>query len=73
MASPAPIIARSEKRKLLQEFVAAVSEVNRIHSAQVVAVLNGDGFLFQDELHKAMSWKEKAKYAVLVHQQEYGC
>lgn len=75
MAAPAPIpaLACSEKRRLLQEFARAVRAMNRIHAAQLRAVLSGDGFQFQDELADALERKENAKYAVLVHQQEHGC
>jgi hypothetical protein len=47
--------------------------MNRIHSAQVAAVLNGEGFLFQEEFAAALDRKEAAKYAVLAHQQQHGC
>lgn len=47
--------------------------MNRIHAAQLRAVMNGDGFQFQDELADALERKENAKYAVLAHQQEHGC
>jgi hypothetical protein len=72
MAFPALMIACSKKRELLQEFAKAVSEVNRIHSAQLRAVLNDEGFRFQEELDKATTQRESAKYAVLEHQREHG-
>jgi hypothetical protein len=73
MASPLPTIACAEKRRLLRAYAKAVSDMNRIHSAQVAAVRNGEGFLFQHELDEATSRKENAKYAVLAHEHEHGC
>jgi hypothetical protein len=73
VASARPIIACAEKWRLLRVFTKAVSDMNRIHSAQVAALLNGEGFLFQEEFEEALGRKETAKYAVMVHQQEHGC
>ena len=68
-----PGIACSEKRRLLQAFAKAVSDLNRIHSAQLAAVLSGDGFQFQEEFIEALDRKESAKYAVLARQDAHGC
>jgi len=62
-----------EKYRLLQAFARAVSEHNRMMSAQVAAVLNGDDFPFEEEIAKAAARRENAKYAILAHQQEHGC
>jgi hypothetical protein len=72
-AYPAPFGACLEKRRLLQEFVVSASTLNRIENAQVVAALSGDGFQFQAELEQALAHKQKAKYAVLAHQENHGC
>jgi hypothetical protein len=68
-----PTFACAEKWRLLRAFIKAVSDLNRIHSAQMAAVLNGEGFLFQEELEEALGRKETAKYAAMVRQQEHGC
>ena len=73
MVAPGSHFACIEKRRLLKTFSDAVSEYNRIQSAQLAAVLNGDGFQFQRELAEAEGRKENAKYAVLMHEQEHGC
>jgi hypothetical protein len=73
VASVVPIFACAEKWRLLRAFTKAVSDMNRIHSAQLAAVLNGDGFPFEEEFAEALARKENAKYAVMVHQQEHGC
>ena len=44
-----------------------------MNSAQVVAVMRGEGFSFQQEIAAASVRKETAKYAVLEHQDEHGC
>lgn len=73
MVAPGSHFACIEKRRLLKSFADAVSEYNRIQSAQLAAVLNGDGFQFQAELGEAEARKENAKYAVLIHEEEHGC
>jgi hypothetical protein len=73
VACPAPIIACREKQQLLMAYVAAASDLNRIHSAQLAAVLNDEGFLFQAEFAEALERKERAKYAVLTHREQHGC
>jgi hypothetical protein len=40
-------------------FTKAVADLNRIRSAQLAAVLNGDGFQFQKEFAEALDRKEK--------------
>ncbi len=74
MATP-DIFMRSciEKERLLLEFSRAVSEYNRIQSAQVAAVRHDGTFPFREELEKAARRREEAKYAVLAHQEEHGC
>jgi len=61
------------KEKLIREFANAVSEYNRMHSAQLAAVLKGEDFLFADEIAQAEQRKDEAKYAILAHRQEHGC
>ena len=73
VAAQEPIIVCIEKRRLLQEFAHAVSEFNRINSAQVAAVMRGEDFPFQMELADALDRKEQAKYAILAHQEQHGC
>ena len=62
-----------EKERLLREFARAVSEYNRMQSAQVAAVLKGVDFPFREEIAKAERRKDEAKYAIIAHQQEHGC
>jgi hypothetical protein len=73
MAMPAPIVACVKKRRLLQAFTEAVAECNRLQSAQVSLLLQGDGFNLESEIAKAAQRREFAKYAVIAHQQEHGC
>jgi hypothetical protein len=67
------VILCLEKQKLIAAFQRAVSEYNRMNSAQVAAVLNGEGFLFTELIAEAGTRKDQAKYAVLKHQEEHGC
>jgi len=73
MASPVRPAPCAEKWRLMMAFTKAVSELNRIQSAQVAAALRGDGFQFAEEWARAEQAKLSAKYAVLAHQQEHGC
>jgi hypothetical protein len=72
VAAPSPI-ACAQKRALQKAFVKAVSELHRLQSAQVAAVLNGDGFLFRKEIAEAEELRAETKYAILAHQQDHGC
>ena len=73
MTARSPVIACIERERLLKEFAKAVSEHNRMQSAQVAAVLKGQDFPFREEIEKAATAKDRAKYAVLAHRQEHGC
>jgi hypothetical protein len=73
MAAAHSSILCFEKEKLLREFAHAVSEYNRMHSAQLAAVLKDEDFPFGEEIAKAEQRKEEAKYAILAHRQEHGC
>jgi hypothetical protein len=43
-----------------------------MQSAQVAAVLNGENFLFEQEIEEAARQKANAMYAAITHQQEHG-
>lgn len=62
-----------EKTRLLDEFARAVSEYNRMNTAQVVAVMKGEGRGFQEQIADAARRKDEAKYAILEHEQKHGC
>ena len=72
---PAPVQARActQMRRLLRAFTKAVSDLNRIHSAELRALMNGEDVHFQDEFAEASARKEGAKHAVLAHRQKHGC
>jgi hypothetical protein len=72
--TPSPNRTRCiEKERLMSEYAAAVSECNRMHSAQIAAVKRGEDFPFEEQIAKAAERRENAKYAILAHQQEHGC
>ena len=62
-----------EKFRLMQDYARAVSEHNRMQSAQVAAVLRGEDFPFEEEIGQASDRRENAKYAILAHRQHHGC
>jgi hypothetical protein len=70
--SPSPLVC-IEKQRLLRAFAQAVSEYNRMNTAQVAAVLRGEPVQFQEQIANAGERKDAAKYAILVHEQEHGC
>jgi hypothetical protein len=57
---------------LLQEFQHAVSELNRMQSAQVAAVLKGEDLPYKAEIVRAAKWRDQVKHEVLAHKQEHG-
>ena len=62
-----------DKRLLTRAYVREVSEWNRIHSAQVRAVTQGQEYMFNQELAAATDRVEQAKYALINHCQTHGC
>jgi len=70
--SPTPIHC-IEKQRLLEDYTAAVSEFNRMHSAQLAAVRKGEDFPFEEQIARAAERRENAKYAILAHQEKHGC
>ena len=62
-----------EMWQLMEDYARAVSDYNRMNSAQVAAVLAGEDFQFQEEIAKAGARKDEAKYAILKHHEEHGC
>jgi hypothetical protein len=62
-----------ELRRLEDAYTWAASEYLRYQTAQLVAIINGDPFTFQRELHQAEILKDEAKYAVITHREQHGC
>jgi hypothetical protein len=54
-------------------FVHAVSEYNRMNSAQALALMRGDGFPFTEQIAEAREQMEHLKYAVIAHEETHGC
>ena len=73
MAAARSVLLCIEKQKLLRTFEWAVSEYNRMNTAQVVAMKNGDGPMFTEQIAAFGLRMDRAKYAVLKHQEEHGC
>ena len=62
-----------ERIRLLDEFVAAVSEYLRVESAGLAALVRGDESDFDAELEVARRRKEAAREAIRAHQWKHGC
>jgi hypothetical protein len=73
VSAAASVLLCFEKWRLLGEYARAVSEYNRMNSAQVSALMNDKGFLFQKEIAAAAERRDAAKYAILEHQEAHGC
>ena len=73
MAAFSSVVLCFEKQKLIRAFEWAVSEYNRMNTAQAVALRNGEGFKFSEQIAQAAIRKDDAKYAVLKHQEEHHC
>jgi len=72
----AEILLCLERRRLLEEFTAAVHEAMVLQQQQVTEIVNdyGDDFSRFDVLvHMANEKKAQAKYAYLQHVEEHGC
>ena len=72
MPASVPIVC-NEKKRLQDAFSQAVSEYNRMNTAQALAVMRGEGFQFTEQVAEAERRKEEAKHAVMKHEQEHGC
>jgi hypothetical protein len=73
MAPLSSLVFCFEKIKLIQEYAHAVSEYNRMQSAQVAALRNGDGFEFTGADSGGRTAQGQAKDAILKHEEEHGC
>lgn len=63
----------TKKEWLTDLFIKAVSEYNRSQSAQVAALRNGEGMLFEDQVKAARDQRDAARDALLMHRQQHGC
>jgi len=57
----------------MRAFAKAVSDLNRMHSAQTAAIMRGEDFRFEEQIADAATDRDNAKYAILTHRQEHGC
>jgi hypothetical protein len=44
-----------------------------MNSAQVAALRNGDGFIFAEQVAQAGFLKDRARYAIIKHEEEHNC
>ena len=64
-----------EKLRLMEEFLAAATDLVTAHNEQVKALMEDDPDFNRFDLliHIATEHKRKAKYAYLVHLEQHGC
>jgi hypothetical protein len=64
-----------EKLRLMEEFLAAATEMVTAHNEQVKALMEDDPEFSRFDLliHIATERKRRAKYAYLVHLEHHGC
>ena len=61
------------KQRLIAAFTSAVSDYNLLQAAQIDALLKGQGFAHEEDLAWARDRRDRAKYAILAHQDTHGC
>jgi hypothetical protein len=66
-------IVCAQRRRLVKNFVSAVSEYLRLESSRIAAIKFGDEHLLQSQLEAARKRKEEVKWAIREHQKEHGC
>ena len=73
-APPSPGFCE-ERYRLLDAFVDAVHELNRLHDQQIKAVIGGDRDFarFDPLIYLAQERKEAAKYTWMVHIETHHC
>ena len=64
-----------EKLKLMEDFLAAATDLVTAHNEQVKALIEDDPDFNRFDLliHHATERKRKAKYAYLAHLEKHGC
>lgn len=64
-----------EKLRLMEEFLAAATDLVTAHNEQVQALIENDPEFSRFDLliHLAAERKRKAKYAYMAHLEQHGC
>jgi hypothetical protein len=72
--SPSPCFCK-ERYRLLDEFLSAVRELNRLNTEQTQSVIRGDRDFtrFDILLYAAQERKDAAKYAWIAHVESHQC
>jgi hypothetical protein len=63
----------SEKQRLINEYVTAVSKYHRLETLQVEALLTESGLTLEAEVESAREERDCAKAAITAHRKEHGC
>ena len=70
--APAPAFCRANKR-LVDEYVVAVSMYLRANSDLLITLIRGEDFQHDDEIEAARKVKDGAKRAIMEHRRLHGC
>ncbi len=70
--APVPHFCRRRQR-LVEKFVRAVIEHNDVQTAQIEGLIRGAGFSLEREIADALDRRDRAKYAILAHEEAHGC
>ena len=70
-----PVAFCETKKRLTDEFLEAIREINALHTQQTKAVIDGDPDFsrFDILLHLTQEKKDQAKYAWMAHVESHGC
>ena len=67
------VILCVERQQLITELEKAVADFNRISSAQLAALRNGEGLMFVEHLAAARLRIDRTRRAIIAHDEEHGC
>ena len=74
--APVPVLTDAcfeRHEQLLHDFAQVVSEYQRMHAAQLQAVLKGQDFPFEEWIAEAAARRVQLKQALLQHRQQHNC
>lgn len=61
------------RQRLVEKFVKAVVEHHKLQTLQVESLIQGAGFLYEVEIGELKESRDRAKYAILAHEEHHGC
>jgi len=71
--APCPIFC-PRRQRLIEKFLKAVSEHHRLQTLQLESLVKGEGFRTHErQIAEARERRDRAKYAILAHEDSHGC